>query len=483
MLVAFSIIPLTFAAGMGIDYSRAMKLQTKLNAAADAAALAAVTTPMMQKTDADAKQAAVNMFNMQAAGLSGLVYDPKSLSVTITSTTGVNTGRTATVSYIAQSSNSFSKILGKASLTIKGSASANATKAPFINFYLVMDTSPSMLLPSTSAGLTQMRSLTSTSYLSKGCAFACHTQNPHADKIYIRNPKGKDIWFDSSGTMYYVDKVTNGYVYSTNSKGQSVKIATESSGHYADSMWLAKNYGNQTIFPGGSNIELRLDAEQLAAQNLIPFAQTTAANNQVTYKLQMFSYDYGKPKTLTTSMVDVNTLTSASVPDLSNLQAYWYSNGYITSSQNIDDQSTDFQTMFNTMNTTIPTPGTGATKDSPQAVMFIITDGMSDESLNGSRTHRELQPFHLSQCQTIKNRGIRIAILYTEYLPDSLTGDDWSQNNVAPYIKNVEPALQQCASAKPDGTPLYYKVTTDQSISAALTALFALTVSTAHLVQ
>ena len=92
MLVAFSIIPLTFAAGMGIDYSRAMKLQTKLNAAADAAALAAVTTPMMQKTDADAKQAAVNMFNMQAAGLSGLVYDPKSLSVTITSTTGVNTG-------------------------------------------------------------------------------------------------------------------------------------------------------------------------------------------------------------------------------------------------------------------------------------------------------------------------------------------------------------------------------------------------------
>ena len=83
----------------------------------------------------------------------------------------------------------------------------------------------------------------------------------------------------------------------------------------------------------------------------------------------------------------------------------------------------------------------------------------------------------------IKNRGIRIAILYTEYLPESLTGDAWSQSNVAPYLSNVEPALQSCASARPDGTTLYYKVTTDQSISDALAALFALTVQTARLAR
>lgn len=43
MLFGFAIIPLTFATGMAIDYTRAMTLQTRLNVAADAAALAAVS--------------------------------------------------------------------------------------------------------------------------------------------------------------------------------------------------------------------------------------------------------------------------------------------------------------------------------------------------------------------------------------------------------------------------------------------------------
>ena len=45
------------------------------------------------------------------------------------------------------------------------------------------------------------------------------------------------------------------------------------------------------------------------------------------------------------------------------------------------------------------------------------------------------------------------------------------------------PALQKCASAARDGTPLVYTVSTDQSISDALTALFALTIQSAHLVK
>ena len=39
MIAGFAIVPLTFMVGFGIDYSRAMSLQTQLNAAADAAAL------------------------------------------------------------------------------------------------------------------------------------------------------------------------------------------------------------------------------------------------------------------------------------------------------------------------------------------------------------------------------------------------------------------------------------------------------------
>ncbi|KAH2839860.1 hypothetical protein KXW36_001594, partial [Aspergillus fumigatus] len=76
-----------------------------------------------------------------------------------------------------------------------------------------------------------------------------------------------------------------------------------------------------------------------------------------------------------------------------------------------------------------------------------------------------------------------IAILYTEYLAGSMTGDSWSQSTVAPYLSNVSPTLKSCASTGSNGTSLFYTVSTDQSISDALVALFALTVQQAHLVQ
>ena len=49
IIMGFATIPLTFATGMTIDYSQAARLQTKLDTAADAAALAAVTLPTAPK--------------------------------------------------------------------------------------------------------------------------------------------------------------------------------------------------------------------------------------------------------------------------------------------------------------------------------------------------------------------------------------------------------------------------------------------------
>ena len=51
--------------------------------------------------------------------------------------------------------------------------SAQASVPPNINFYLLLDNSPSMSLPATSAGVTSMQSLTSQQETG-GCAFACH---------------------------------------------------------------------------------------------------------------------------------------------------------------------------------------------------------------------------------------------------------------------------------------------------------------------
>jgi Flp pilus assembly protein TadG len=485
IIFGFVMIPMVFATGMGVDYARAARLQTKLNAIADAAALAAVTQPMMLQTDDTAKTTAENMFNAQAETLgSDLVYDPSNLTVTITDVNNASSpGRIATVSYTAASRNAFGSILGRATLAIAGSSTAQADKAPYIDFYVMLDTSPSMLLPATSAGLTQMRQQDSTSYLPNGCAFACHTQNPHADNIYIRDNNSKDIWLDPNNNLkaYAVDKVLNGYIYSSTYSKTSTKIAKESSGYYADSYWLASNNAS---FPTlqKPNIEMRIDAEQTAVQQLVPTARSIADENHVSYRMAVTRFDYGpnfqtvSPLTKLDSDANVQTVitNSTNLP-----MTYWYKNSMITSASNIDDESTDFATAFNNMNKMMPTPGSGVSSNNPQEVLFIITDGMSDENISGmGRTHRELQPTHLDQCAAIKNRNIRIAILYTEYLPGSLTGDPWSQTNVAPYLPNVAPALQACASPG-----LYQMVSSDDSIPDALEALFRQAVATAHLTQ
>ena len=128
---------------------------------------------------------------------------------------------------------------------------------------------------------------------------------------------------------------------------------------------------------------------------------------------------------------------------------------------------------MNSINTTMPNPGNGsnATGDTPQEVLFWVTDGVEDELVSGSRQQSVI---NTSWCTTIKNRGIRIAILYTEYLP--LPTNSWYNTWISPFQPNIGPTLQSCASSG-----LYFEVQTGQDISAAMSALFQAAVQTAHL--
>ena len=85
MIAGLAIVPMTFLVGFGVDYSRAMSLQTQLNAAADAAALAAVAPSMILQSDSEASAAATKMFNAQAALLTG--YQDLQVTPTVTSST------------------------------------------------------------------------------------------------------------------------------------------------------------------------------------------------------------------------------------------------------------------------------------------------------------------------------------------------------------------------------------------------------------
>ena len=75
-----------------------------------------------------------------------------------------------------------------------------------------------------------------------------------------------------------------------------------------------------------------------------------------------------------------------------------------------------------------------------------------------------------------KNRGIRIAVLYTEYLP--LPTNAWYNTYIAPFQSKISGNMKNCA------TPgLFFEVTTDQDISAAMATLFRAAVAAARLTK
>ncbi|MCP3735142.1 pilus assembly protein TadG-related protein [Sphingomonas sp. RP10(2022)] len=416
MLFGFAVPPMTFAVGMGIDYARAMKSQTKLNAIADAAALVAVSKTVMTLPDAAAATYALQMFQIQAAAVLG-PGQVQITSLTATAPTDSNGRRTATVKYTGTSGNAFARILGMGSLNIGGTSVTTNATAPDIDFYMLLDVSGSMALPTTTAGLKKVADSNN-----KSCQFACHSTN------------------DLKGT--------------------------DATGKQTDLYGVAKSYG----------LTLRIDEEGTAVSQLTADASSTSSKNGADYRIAISTFrgkgGFNTIQSLTANMTTASTKTTALTPSL------YYTNGCPTSAcksteVGYNDQDTGSSDAFDQMNTLIPTPGSGLKGGAPQAVMFIITDGMRDESRPGGRPEVAIDT---AKCTTLKNRGIRIAVLYTEYLPQSLANDSWSQTNVAPYLNTVEPALQACASSG-----LYTKVSTDQDIYTALDALFQNAVATARI--
>ncbi len=427
IIFALSLVPMSFLVGMGLDFSSAIQKRTYLNAAADAAALAAVTPAMMSQSDQAVTTAAQNMFNAQASAIGGLNYSGPNVVVTQTGLT-----RTVTVSYTGSSVNSFASILGQPDWPISGSSQAASSAAPNINFYLLLDNSPSMDLPATTAGINAMIAATKNAPASGGnaggCAFACHESNPSADNL--GNPGGID--------------------------------------NYA----LANNLGVVT----------RIENMNSATQSLMTTAAATEAANNATYQMAIYTFNSSGLNTIQ-QLTSNLTGAQAAAANINVLEVY--DNNWLTKTNDNSDTDTDFETAMAQINGIMPAPGTGAASNTPQEVLLIVSDGVDDEvsttcsqRLDGNRCQ---QPFDTTWCTTVKNRGVLIAVLYTEYLPLPGTGvgsNSWYNSWVAPFQSQIGPNLQSCASPN-----LFFTVTTDGDITTAMQALFQRSVTTARLTQ
>jgi Flp pilus assembly protein TadG len=165
--MGLSAIPIIFAVGAGVDYSTANMVKSKLDAVADAAALAAVDHVAISGTAAAAQTTAQSVFNAEAVNLNNVTVN--TLNVTVTDG---STGRTAVVAYTATKSNAFLQVMGIPSTTISGSSTAAAGLSTYIDFYLLLDNTPSM-----GVGATQQDINTMVNNTPDQCAFACHDLN------------------------------------------------------------------------------------------------------------------------------------------------------------------------------------------------------------------------------------------------------------------------------------------------------------------
>lgn len=404
---ALLIIPITITIGGVSDYYTAQGQKERLAAIVDAAALAAVNQQNLQATTDVAKSSAKGVFDAGVTQLTKLSVGTVTIDVT---DNGLQ--RSSKVTATATAPTAFLQIFGTKKLTMNVQSSAVGTFPTYIDFYLLLDNTPSMGVAATTADIDKMQKGTINGYQGT-CAFACHD---------LSNPKND----------YYS---------------------------------LAKKLGVTT----------RIDVLRSATQQLMDTAKTMeAANNQ--FRMAIYTFGASATKPVLTEIApltaDLSTAkTQAAAIDLMTVPNQGYNN----------DMTTDFDGVLAGVNGVIPNPGSGTSPSAtPQKVLFFVSDGVADfyypttcsqPTLGGGRCE---EPLNTATCTAIKNRGIKIAVLYTTYLP--LPSNGWYVSTVQPFSNQISPSMQACASPG-----LFFEVSPSGGISDAMTALFQKTVLQARI--
>ena len=412
VIFCIAAIPIMAMVGGAIDYSFANRTHAALNAYADMAALSAVNQTAMQMSTSEAKKLAKKYFQAQASMLKRGMYTSVSVKVKDGSD-----GRTALINYTASVPTTFLGLLDINTINISGSSTASSGLPTYMDFYLLLDNTPSMGVGATPGDVATMVANTPDQ-----CAFACHDLSAAPNDYY----------------------------------------------------GLAKKLGVTT----------RIDVVRGATQQLMDTAASTAT---VPNQFRMAIYTFGSSdKTL--GLTNIYSLSSdlsgaksaANKIDLMTVQYQNYNN----------DQDTDFDGVLAKMNNEIGDPGDGTTPSKPMKMLFLVSDGVSDAYYPSTCTKpttggRCQEPLTVANCTALKNRGIKIAVLYTTYL--ALPTDGWYMTwidpfNPGPYGPSVNSEIaknmQACASPG-----YYFEVSPTDGIAEAMNALFNKVVQEARLTK
>ena len=412
MIFALAIPAIFIAVGGAIDFSRVTQIKSELQDAADVASVGsiAVNSPAFKAglliTSGDLPIGVTRAQTIFAANLQPQ-KDASNIKMTATVAKANNT-MTSNVKVTGTYKTYMLGLIGISTLPIEVNSKSTATVPPYIDFYLLLDNSPSMGVGATTADIDKMVANTSDK-----CAFACHQK-------------------DAPGKDYYA---------------------------------LAKKLGVTT----------RIDVVRQATQNLMISAGNTES---LAGQYRMAIYDFGlsadtitqqNPAPYAVSPLSADLTQSsknAAAIDLMVMPSPGYNN----------DSQTNFKSSLAAMNALIPNPGDGTTSVKPQQVLFFVSDGATDAydcAKMNVNTCRSILPLDTAQCTAMKARGVRIAVLYTTYLP--LPTNAFYNQYLAKYVaapSQLATQMQACASPG-----FYFEVNPNQGISDAMNALFTKVIS------
>ncbi|BBB95738.1 MULTISPECIES: TadE/TadG family type IV pilus assembly protein [Bradyrhizobium] len=415
-----AVLPLVVAVGCAIDYSRANQIRSKLISAADAASVGSIAkaSPGFIGAGAMTSDGEISAGEADATKIfNGNIFNQNGFTLTSVTPTMTKTGGviTSTVKFTADVPTMFLGVIGQSKMTVTGASTSTANMPLYIDFYLLLDNSPSMGVAATPTDVTKMVNNTSDQ-----CAFACHDYN--------------------NANNYYN---------------------------------LAKTLGVTT----------RIDVLRSATQQLMDTAANTA-----TYASQyrMAIYDFGaSSKTIgLRALFSLSTSLSSAKSAAGNIDlmgVYGNNDAYTA------DKDSQFSTVLPAISNAISAPGPG-TAAAPMKYLFFVSDGVADEPNSSclkpiSGGNRCQSPINPALCTAIKNRGIKIAVLYTTYL--QLPTNSWYMTWIDPFNQGpfgpspnsqIAQNMQACASPG-----FYFEVSPTQGIADAMNALFKKAVADARI--
>ena len=476
IIVAFCLIPIVGLVGLGTDYGVAITDKSKLDNAADAAALAAVVTAkayvaanqldLTLITDAIAagQAQAPNAFVVNAGNVPfatiptpviGCGAAPASGTFTVCLTYSALTQTfSSTVAYSTGVQNHFGQIFQVPTMTVAGTAAATTQLPSYLDFYLLVDVSGSMGLPTNATDQATLLN-------AYGCQFACHFPGQTASYTYANNNniplRAGSVNSAVCGLLLLASTPPVTHQYRVGLYPFITQMATLAALNYADPA--------PTTASSSSN----------ALWNAAGCVPSNSSPNYTTSNPPVF-----------TALLDTGTT-----------QLYTGNNP----STGIGSGGTHFETIFSTMQSTISSFGNGSSSLTSRPFVFLITDGMqnsqyydtvksgvvdypgSPSTFSGysaaNFTGSSPAAMNSNQCTALKNLNVTISVLYIPYGNLTLSGSNQGETQAADNaIPNIPTALYNCAT-----TGYFYTANTPTDINNALINMFNQAVQASHLNQ